>query len=230
MLEPLPTIGPEEENAIYSSYNEKQHDPCDHRDSGIRNGAFGGEERDWLSRRMTKQEYHCLKLFATARKHSQQHHEKGSNNPKATANNSTTQATAQATIFRPTNITLIPFNDSCHGGKDQDNRTPNYLVHIRKSYKRIYFIPFGGKIQESEEHMMLLIHQSGKVSGKESKEDFGRQNNATRNDPIHDALFRFRRTNERTDHRKRNRNIPRSKDRPRDPTAGTKRMVRPLRH
>jgi len=90
LLEPLPTIGPEEENAIYSSYNEKQHDPCDHRDSGIRNGALGGEERDWSSRRMTKQEYHCLKLFATARKHSQQHHEKGSDNPKATANNSTT--------------------------------------------------------------------------------------------------------------------------------------------
>lgn len=56
----------------------------DQRSANTRNGESGRKEGYLSSRRMTRQEYHSLKLFAKARKYSQQHQAKDNNTNDST--------------------------------------------------------------------------------------------------------------------------------------------------
>jgi len=89
LLEPPPSSLPhsipfEEGEGFESNHNETLHqrDRCSSNNHW--NSESGREEGTLSSRRMTRQEYHSLKLFAKARKYSQQYHTKGNHSNNST--------------------------------------------------------------------------------------------------------------------------------------------------
>lgn len=82
LLEPPPSslshsIPFEEGEGFESNHNETLHQRDHYSSNNNWNSDSGREEGTLSSRRMTRQEYHSLKLFAKARKYSQQYHTKG---------------------------------------------------------------------------------------------------------------------------------------------------------
>ena len=90
LLEPSAIQSAEGEIIVRCDDDDDDDDPQRCRDDTRNSDESGSRKEGYLSsRRMTRQEYHSLKLFAKARKHSQQHQAKENNNSNNNTNDST---------------------------------------------------------------------------------------------------------------------------------------------
>jgi len=107
LLEPpsssLSSSIPREGEVIYSNHDET-YNQYDRHNSKI-NSEFGKKEGNLSSRRMTQQEYHSLKLFAKARKYSQNHQAKDNNSNSSAKSPSCSNTSQNVSVLTPVTIT-----------------------------------------------------------------------------------------------------------------------------